>query len=83
MGIQPVFSWPVRPCHTGVSPFFNGLLWGKRFDNPPVGDVPAGGTGVVNAGYRGNASITPPSTGSVAPVVGVALLAKNTTAFPT
>ncbi len=34
-------------------------------------------------GYRGNASTTPPSTGSVAPVVGVALLAKKTTAFPT
>ncbi len=33
--------------------------------------------------YRGNASTTPPSMGSVAPVVGVALLAKKTTALPT
>ncbi len=34
-------------------------------------------------GQRGKASTTPPSTGSVAPVVGVRLLAKNTTALPT
>lgn len=33
--------------------------------------------------YRGKASITPPSTGRVAPVVGVALEAKKTTALPT
>src|SRR5439155_11605459 len=32
---------------------------------------------------RGKASGTPPSTGSVAPVVGVRLEAKNTTALPT
>lgn len=33
--------------------------------------------------YRGNASGSPPSTGSTAPVVGVRALAKNTTASPT
>lgn len=33
--------------------------------------------------YLGNASGSPPSTGSVAPVVGVKSLAKNTTALPT
>lgn len=33
--------------------------------------------------YLGNASTIPPSTGSVAPVVGVWLLAKKTTALPT
>ena len=32
---------------------------------------------------RGNASGTPPSTGNVAPVVGVRLAAKKTTALPT
>ena len=37
----------------------------------------------VTKHYRGKASITPPSTGRVAPVVGVRLLAKKTTAFPT
>src|SRR5213080_5343876 len=37
----------------------------------------------VQHGQRGNASGTPPSTGSVAPVVGVRLEAKNTTALPT
>ncbi len=34
-------------------------------------------------GQRGNASATPPSTGSVAPVVGVRFEAKKTTALPT
>ncbi len=37
----------------------------------------------LRVSYLGKASASPPSTGSVAPVVGVALLAKKTTALPT
>ena len=37
----------------------------------------------VELAHRGNASGTPPSTGSVAPVVGVRFEAKKTTALPT
>lgn len=50
---------------------------GDGVDRP--GQVPA----AQGRAQRGNAAATPPSTGSVAPVVGVAFDAKNTTARPT
>src|SRR5262249_10984325 len=47
-------------------------------------DVQAWWTAVADSKvYLGNASATPPSTGMVAPVVGVRFDARNTTAFPT
>ena len=52
---------------------------GRGRGKPPD---PIRGPAAVGA-QRGKAAATPPSTGSVAPVVGVTFAAKNTTALPT